>query len=132
MVCKRMSATTTITERDRNGRFVIGGKPGPGRPKGARSRFSENFLEAFASDFEQHGASVIEKVRVTRPGLYLRIAADLLPKEAQLDLNVDVLHGARSTIEAYRTLVDIVGGAPDVGLRRLKRLAPQIVDAEPT
>ena len=42
------------------------------------------------------------------------------------------MHEFTYTIAAYRTLVDIVGGAPDVGLRRLKRLAPQIVDADQT
>ena len=37
-----------------------------GRPKGSRNKHSENFLNAFAQDFEQHGRAVIEKVRKER------------------------------------------------------------------
>ena len=45
------------------------GNPGSGRAKqkGARDRLSVAFLTAFAQDFEQHGESVIQKVRESDP-----------------------------------------------------------------
>jgi hypothetical protein len=121
----------TPSDRDQHGRFQTGSKGGPGRSKGSRNRHSENFLTAFAGDFEKHGPAVIAKVREEQPSVYLRIAADLLPKEAQIDVNVDILHDVTSTLEAYRTLADVVGADPRLGLRRLKRLAPGIIDVEP-
>src|SRR5258705_6813033 len=39
-----MSDSTEIVERDkRNGRFVTGGKPGPGRAVGSRNKLTESF-----------------------------------------------------------------------------------------
>jgi hypothetical protein len=55
-----------------------------GRPKGARNKHSESFINAFAQDFEQHGAAVIEKVRKDRPQDYLKVAAALLPKQMEV------------------------------------------------
>jgi hypothetical protein len=77
-----------------------------GRPRSARSRHSENFLATFASDFEAHGPQVIEKVRTEMPHVYLKIAADLLPKQSELDINIDVLHRATTQLEAFRMLRD--------------------------
>jgi hypothetical protein len=77
-------------------------------PKSARSRHSENFLATFANNFEEHGAQVIEQVRRETPAIYLKIAADLLPKEATLDLNVDIVHRAQSQLEAFRLLRDAI------------------------
>ena len=39
------------------------------------------FVEALASDFEEHGRDVIATVRQRQPAAYLRIASSLLPKE---------------------------------------------------
>ncbi len=126
-----MSDTTPSADREASGRFLPGHKRG-GRPRGARDRHSRNFLDAFSQDFEQHGAAVIAKVREEQPAQYLRIAADLLPKEAALDISADInLHDCSSTIEAYRLLCGMIGSNPQLGLRRLKELAPNIIDAEP-
>jgi hypothetical protein len=46
---------------------------------------TENFLNAFARDFEQHGAAVIEKVRNERPQDYLKVAASLLSKQIETE-----------------------------------------------
>jgi hypothetical protein len=67
-------------------RNLIPFKPGqsgnpPGRPKGSRNKLEEDFLSALAADFEQHGEAVIQKVRETKPEVYLRVIADLLPKD---------------------------------------------------
>lgn len=51
-----------------------------GRPKGARSRLSEDFLAALANDFEQHGAEAIQDVRTKKPEHYLKVIASLLPR----------------------------------------------------
>jgi hypothetical protein len=56
-------------------------------------------VNAFADDFERHGVEVIAKVRGEQPAQYLNIAADLLPKEAALDIDANVfaeVRGVRS------------------------------------
>jgi hypothetical protein len=60
--------------------FKKGTEPGPGRPKGARNKLSHAFVEAFAKDFEEHGADVIKIVRMEEPARYLQVAALLMPK----------------------------------------------------
>jgi hypothetical protein len=55
-----------------------------GRTKGARNKLSHAFLTAFAADFEKHGATVIEQVRIERPHEYLKTAAYLMPKEVDI------------------------------------------------
>jgi hypothetical protein len=78
---------TDKTEK-KQGQWQPGQSGNPaGRPKGSRNRHSENFLNAFARDFEQHGAAVIEKVRKERPQDYLKVAAALLPKQMEIETN---------------------------------------------
>lgn len=57
-----------------------------GRPKGARNKLSEEFLEALAADFHKHGVAVIETVRAEKPEVYVKVIASILPR----DLNVNV------------------------------------------
>jgi hypothetical protein len=121
-----MDEATSSEDRDKaSGRFLSGNKRG-GRPKGARDRHSRNFLNAFADDFEQNGVQVIAKVREEQPAAYLKIACDLLPREATLDISVDILADVTTTLEAFRVLRDTLGIDPKNGMRRLRRLAPQI------
>ena len=61
-----------------------------GRPKGARNKFSEDYVEAFATDFEEHGAEVFARVRIEQPGVYLKLAAMLVPKDFNLKHSGDV------------------------------------------
>lgn len=109
--------------RDHKGRFVSGTKAGPGRKLGNRNRHSENFLAAMADDFEKHGADVIAKVRTEEPAKYLQIAADLLPRHAQLDVTMDYA-GAQSVDDVLRLMRDDFGEAAVL-------LVQQILDAEP-
>ncbi len=55
-----------------------------GRPKGARDRVSEKLLQVLEEDFAEHGAAVIEAVRVKRPHEYLKIVASLMPKQLEI------------------------------------------------
>jgi hypothetical protein len=59
-----------------------------GRPKGARNKLAGEFLEAMLSDFEKSGKAAITKVRQKQPGVYLRVIADLMPREFELNAKV--------------------------------------------
>ena len=74
-----------MSDRSRTTRFKPGQSGNPaGRPKGARSRLSEDFLEALSTDFAEHGRAVIEKVRSEKPDQYLKVVAAVVPKEIHL------------------------------------------------
>jgi hypothetical protein len=112
------------TERDGKGRFITGGKPGPGRPRGSRNRHTENFFAAFADDFERHGAKVIERVRVEKPDAYLRVAADLLPRNLDVSTTLDIGVDAANFIESFRHAVSLLGNQ----MPRLPKV--RVVDAD--
>jgi hypothetical protein len=59
-----------------------------GRPKGARSKLGEAFLEALHSDFQKHGVEAIRKVRADRPHEYLKVVASILPKDVNVTADV--------------------------------------------
>lgn len=57
-------------------------KPGnPGRPKGARNKLGEAFIQALQEDFEAHGIVAVQTVRAEKPDQYLKVIASLMPKE---------------------------------------------------
>lgn len=63
-------------------------KPGnPGRKKGSRNKLGEDFITALAEDFEANGVAVIQAVRDKKPEVYLKVVADLLPKDLNLNVN---------------------------------------------
>lgn len=57
------------------------GPGNPGRPKGARNKLGEAFLNDMLDDWEKHGTAVIETVRAEKPDQYLKVVASILPKE---------------------------------------------------
>jgi hypothetical protein len=63
-------------------------KPGnPGRPKGARNKLGEAFIEALNDDFAEHGVAAIQAVRKDKPDQYLKVIASLCPKELTVNFN---------------------------------------------
>ncbi len=70
-----------MSERNsETGRFLTGNSGG-GRPKGSRNKLGEQFLEALAQDFAEHGQQAIVACREEKPTEYVKVVAGLLPKE---------------------------------------------------
>ncbi len=59
-------------------------KGNPGRPKGARNKLGEAFIEALHASFEKDGKSAIDRVIADEPAQYLRVIASLMPKQLEL------------------------------------------------
>jgi len=110
-------------QRDQRGRFLTGGKPGPGRPRGARSRLGEQFIQALADDFEENGQAVIKTVRARSPEIYLKVIKDTLPREVlvrafSVSASVDLgeVERTRGRLAAFQYARRLVANDPDVGL----------------
>jgi hypothetical protein len=105
-------------------RNLVPFKPGEsgnpkGRPKGARNRLGTQFLEALEADFNQFGSQAIAVVREKKPEVYMRVVADLLPKEA----NVNVEAGD-AFVELWRKISDGLG---DELIAQLDHAQPTVV-----
>lgn len=61
--------------------FQPGNPGGPGRPRGARSKLGEAFLQSLLADFTEHGVKAITDMRDKNPGDYVKVVASILPKE---------------------------------------------------
>jgi hypothetical protein len=107
MAKTRGKSVTAGTEKKL--RNLVPFKPGQsgnpkGRPKGARNRLGTQFLEALEADFNQFGAQAIAQVREKKPEVYMRVVADLLPKEA----NINVEAG-EAFVNLWRRISDGLG-----------------------
>ena len=106
---RRDGDVTTSKERQlaplREHAFKPGQSGNPrGRPKGARNRLGTQFLEALEADFNQFGPQAIAQVREKKPEVYMRVVADLLPKEA----NINVEAG-EAFVNLWRRISDGLG-----------------------
>ena len=68
-----------------NGRFLPGNNGGAGRSKGSRNKLGDDFLKVLAADF-------IRKVRETKRDVYLRVVADLLPRDVKVGGRLQLDH----------------------------------------
>jgi hypothetical protein len=82
-----MSDKPAPIQDESTGRFLPGNSGGPGKPKGARNKLGEAFIQALRDSFEEHGPETIEAVRTEKPDQYLKVIASLLPKEMTLNIN---------------------------------------------
>ena len=57
-----------------------------GRPKGSRNKLSEEFVAEVYADWCEHGALAIQTVRQTRPDVYVKVVASLLPRQVQAEV----------------------------------------------
>jgi hypothetical protein len=70
-----------------------------GRPRGARAQLTDKFFDDVLALWERVGMGVLERVATRDTTGFLHIVASLMPKKAQLDLD---LPSVEELIEGYR------------------------------
>jgi len=79
-----------------------------GRPKGSRNKLGEDFIKALATDFEAHGVDAIKSVRAEKPDVYLKVIAQVLPRD--INLNADVQHHHRVVSDSTKRVLEELAG----------------------
>jgi hypothetical protein len=75
-----------------------------GRPKGARNKLGEAFLDALHEDFNEHGQAAIVQVRTEKPDQYLKVIASILPRDLNVNINPNDEMTDEQLIERIRSL----------------------------
>lgn len=86
-----------------------------GRPKGARNKLGEDFIQALAEDFKDHGVAAIKAMREDKPNEYVKVVASLLPKHVEVkdvsldELERDELASLLDAVRAARAIREATG-----------------------
>ena len=112
------AASTTLSRLDNNSRELVQRgekgqlKPGSilnpkGRPKSARSKLSESFLVDLHDVFMERGKAAIEEVCKDKPAEFLRVIAQVLPKQLESEDDDGNVYGvATVTMAMLASLVE--------------------------
>jgi hypothetical protein len=104
-----MSETTTQADRDqKNGRFLPGNSGFGGRPKGARNRLGEAFLQDLRDSWNEVGTIALKRAAEEDPVGYCRIIAGLLPRSIDLNVSIDAVAFA----DKFRMACELLGNEP--------------------
>jgi hypothetical protein len=118
---------TTADHRDERGRFLAGNSGNGGRPKGARSKLGEAFLEDLRDAWNEHGAAALKRCAIEEPAQFCRIVASLMPKDVNLNLSVDAADFATK----FRSARAMLGNDEPLPPRRsLRTIAPQTIERD--
>lgn len=92
-----------------------------GRPVGSRTKLAEDFLKDIYEDWKVNGKEAIIKVRKKKPEIYLRIVADLIPKDIKLE------------IPQLNRIAHVIVDMPNAinTLEAIDPLVPLLIDSQP-
>ena len=72
-----------MRNRGENGRFLPGNKASPGRPRGSRNRFAEQFVDDLADEWTERGVQALKEL--SGPDL-VKAAIAVLPKDVLVSM----------------------------------------------
>jgi hypothetical protein len=104
-----------MAERDPNtGQFLLGHNGMGGRPKGSRNKLGEAFIADLCDEWSKSGPEALKRLASEDPASFVRVVAQVLPKEIDATLNIDfaAVSEARTFVEAYRMARDFIGAEP--------------------
>ena len=61
-----------------------------GREKGSRNKITKRYLDKLAKHFNEHGVAVLDEVRKDKPDVYLKLVAQLVPKDFDVNHSGDM------------------------------------------
>jgi hypothetical protein len=110
--------------RDERGRFlsVPGNSPNAGRKKGARARWSEEFMADIEAAWKEQGRSVIDRAMFHDPAGTLKALIAILPKHAKLEISTPTDGMTDEQLERLIAFAEAV----------TPTLPPPLADAPPT
>jgi hypothetical protein len=101
------------------GRFLTGNSGNGGRKKGSRARLGEDFLADLHDAWSAHGEAALIKCATNEPTAFVKVVANVLPREVLLKaLNVNAtvdlstMEETKGFLEAYRYARDRIGATP--------------------
>ena len=119
-----MSEITTHDRDERSGRFLNGTKGGPGRPKGARSKLGEAFVEDLRRVWEDLGEDALRRCAVEEPGQFLRVVASLMPRDLNINVGIDVA----SFANRFAAAAQLLGNDPPSRPRKALPNQPRVIE----
>lgn len=99
-------------------------KPSPVSATNARAELTSNFLSALAYDFTNHGKRAIERARIHDPLGYVKVIAQLLPKQVEQSFPLQGLSDTEiaTAIEFLRTRTIVNAGKGSSPARKSKQV----------
>jgi hypothetical protein len=123
---RTMSDTATSNDRDGRGRFLAGNSGNGGRPKGARSKLGEAFLEDLRDAWNAHGTTALQRCAAEDPAAFCKIVANLLPRDVNLNLTAELDVADFAT--KFRNAVQLLGNDPPRLRKPLRTIAARTIE----
>lgn len=110
----------TFSGRDpETGQFLVGHSGNGGRPKGSRNKLGQQFIDDLFVEWQRSGAEALKRVAKDDPTAFVRVVAQILPKEIDttlttVDIDIDLFAEAKTFAEAFRLSQRFIGGDLEV------------------
>ena len=100
-----------------------------GRPKGARNKLAETFLEDAYAAWQEHGKQALDTMAENDPGGFAKMISGLLPREATLNLGIGDQLAAMLEKMQESPLAVVNGEAVEI-LETMQNVTPSVTQDE--